>query len=139
MTIRYAFLTLAYILGTGLSYALIPPGSAFSLLWFPNTVLLVAVLLSRPRVWAAILAIALPIHLWLNMYFSDVGAGAVLYYVFASALVLLGATIFRRFGVQDLKLVSVRQTVLFIFGSLVAVAAAARVWSPAIVKTWIGG
>ncbi len=59
-----------YYLGTLLGYAFIFPSSYISIVWPPNTILLVALLLSPRRQWAWLLAIAFPVHLLAQAQFG---------------------------------------------------------------------
>src|SRR5262245_35119951 len=88
LALQTALLCAAYYLGTAAGYALILPESHISVVWPPNTVLLVAFLLSPPRRWPWILAIALPVHLAAHTHFGGSASTAALYYVFNCMIVL---------------------------------------------------
>lgn len=129
----------AYYFGTLLGYALIFPSSYISIMWPPNAVLLVALLLSPWRHWPWLLLIVLPVHLLAQAQFGASFTMAFLYYAFNCCVVPLTAATLRRAGVGDLALGDLRQVLVFITGTTGAVAAATLVWSPLIVALWIGG
>lgn len=133
---RIVLLCVAYYFGTLLGYAFIFPGSYISVLWPPNTVLLVALLLSPARHWVWLLSSAYSVHIFAQMEAGTSIKGASLYYVYDCALVLLTAGAFRRVGLGDLALTDLRQALKFIAVTLVAGALAALVWSPLIVTIW---
>jgi len=130
--VRCAVLCIAYAAGSAWGHALVLPGSYVSILWPPNTILLVALLVAPPRHWFGLLTLILPVHLGIQYVLGASMASAALYYLYDCALVLLAAASLRRFNLQQVKLVGVRQTLLFIAAIAVSVAVASTVWSPLI-------
>jgi integral membrane sensor domain MASE1 len=63
LALRSMLACAAYYFGSLLGYALLFPSSYFSVIWPPNTVLLVALLLSPPWQWPWLLLIVFPVHL----------------------------------------------------------------------------
>ena len=63
LALRGLLVSVAYYFGSLLGYALLFPSSYISVIWPPNTVLLVALLLSSPLQWPWLLLIAFPMHL----------------------------------------------------------------------------
>jgi PAS domain S-box-containing protein len=129
----------AYYFGTLLGYALIVPGSYISILWPPNTVLLVALLLSPRWQWPWLLLIALPVHLVAQAQFGVSLLMASLYYVHDCGLLLLTAGGLRWFGLGSLALGELRQALSFIVVTTIAVALGTLIWSPLIVWLVVGG
>ncbi len=136
---RGLLVCIAYYFGSWLGYALIFPSSYISIIWPPNTILLVALLLSPRRYWAWLLLIAFPVHLLAQLQFGASLWTATLYYVFDCALVLLTAAALLWFRLGNLALDELRQALMFIAVTSVAVAVGAMIWSPLIVSILIGG
>ena len=128
-----------YYLGTLLGYAFIFPSSYISIVWPPNTILLVALLLSPRRHWAWLLAIAFPVHLLAQAQFGVSLTMASLYYVYDCGLLLITAGALRWFGLDTLDLRELRQALIFIAVTTIAVAVGTLIWSPLIVSIWVGG
>jgi PAS domain S-box-containing protein len=139
LALHGSLLCAAYYLGTVVGYALIFPSSYFSVVWPPNTILLVALLLSPPRRWPWILLIVLPVHMAAQAQYAVSTSTAGLYYVYDCVLVLTTAVVLRRCGLGQLGLDSLRQTLVFLVATTVAVASATLVWSPLIVSLSRGG
>jgi len=139
LALRGLVVCAAYYLGSWLGYALIVPASYISIIWPPNTVLLVALLLSPRPQWPWLLLIAFPVHLLAQWHFGVSPTMATLYYVFDCGLVLLTASALRWVGLGGLALGELRQALIFIAVTTAAVAASTLIWSPLIVSIWIGG
>ena len=136
---RAVFVCVAYYLGSRLGFALIFPSSYISIAWPPNTVLLVALLLSPGWMWPWLLLFPLPVHFWVQAQFGASPSAAALYYAFNCCIVPLTAAVLGRAGVGELALRDLRQVLVFIAATTVAVAVGTLVWSPLIVLLWIGG
>ena len=128
-----------YYLGTLLGYAFIFPSSYISIVWPPNTILLVALLLAPRRHWAWLLAIAFPVHLLAQAQFGVSLTMASLYYVYDCGLLLVTAGALQWFGLDTLDLRELRQALIFIAVTTIAVAIGTLIWSPVIVSIWVGG
>ncbi len=139
LALRALLVCAAYYAGSWFGYALIFPSSYISIIWPPNTVLLVALLLSARSQWPWLLLIAFPVHLLAQAQFGVSPSTATLYYVFDCGLVLLTAAALRRVGLGSLALGELRQALIFIAVTTVAVAVGTLIWSPLIVSVWIGG
>jgi integral membrane sensor domain MASE1 len=139
MAFRYLLVCVAYYLGSMLGYALIFPSSYISIMWPPNTVLLVAMLLSRKRHWPWLLLMAYPVHLVAQSQFDVTPYMASLYYIFDCGLLLLTSSVLRRAGLDSLALCDLSQAVKFIAATTVSVAIGSLIWSPLIVYLAVGG
>jgi PAS domain S-box-containing protein len=139
LVLRGLLVSVAYYFGSLLGYALIFPSSYISIIWPPNAVLLVALLLSPRWQWPWLLLIPLPFHLLVQSQFGVSLTAALLYYVFDCFIVPLTATALCRVGVGELVLGDMRQALAFIAGTTIAVAVGTLIWSPLIVSLWIGG
>jgi PAS domain S-box-containing protein len=129
----------AYYFGSLLGFALLFPSSSISIIWPPNTVLLVGLLLSSRSQWPWLLLWALPVHLLAQAQFGESLPTAARIYAWDCVLVLLTAAALRRVGVGDLALGSLRESLTFVAATTVAVAAGALVWSPLVLSRWPGG
>src|SRR5262245_61270989 len=136
LALRGLLVSAAYYLGSLLGYALIFPSSYISIIWPPNTILLVALLLSPRWQWPWLLLIPLPFHLWVQAQFGVSVWIASLYYAFNCCLVPLTAATLRGVGVGDLALGDLRQALTFIAGTTIGVAVGSLFWSPLIVSIW---
>ena len=139
LALRGLLVSVAYYFGSLLGYALLFPSSYISVIWPPNTVLLVALLLSSPLQWPWLLLIAFPMHLLAQAQLGASLSAAGLYYAFNCVLVPITAAVMRRFGLGDLALGDLRQTLIFIAVTTITVAVGSLVWSPLIVSLWFGG
>jgi two-component system, LuxR family, sensor kinase FixL len=139
LALRGLLLGTAYYFGSLLGHALIFPSSYISIIWPPNAISLVALLLSPQRQWLSLLLIAFPVHVLAQAQFEVSLLAATLYYVYDCALVLLTATALRRFGLGDLALGDLRKALVFMVVTTLAIALATLVWSPLIVSLWLGG
>jgi PAS domain S-box-containing protein len=139
VAVRVGLVCLAYYLGSLLGYALIFPSSYISIIWPPNTILLVALLLAPRRHWPWLLLIVFPVHLLVQTHFGVSPPAATLYYAYDSALVLLTAWAVQRAGLGDLALSNVRQAIAFLVVTTLAIAVTTLAWSPLIVRLAIGG
>jgi len=139
LALRSLLVCVAYYFGSLLGYTLIFPSSYISVIWPPNTILLVALLLSPPRQWPWLLLIAFPVHILAQAQYGVSPPAAGLYYIYDCAVVVTAATALRRFGLRELTLTDLRQTLIFIAVTTIAVASASLVWSPLIVSFWLGG
>jgi PAS domain S-box-containing protein len=139
LVIRLLLVGAAYYFGSWLGYALIFPSSYISIMWPPNTVLLVALLLTPRWQWPWLLLFALPVHMLAQAQFGMTLTTAFLYYVFDMGLVLLTAGALRWAQLGSLALDNLRQALVFIAVTTVAVAAGTLIWSPLIVFLMIGG
>ena len=139
LALRGLLVCVAYYFASLLGYALLFPSSYISVIWPPNAVLLVALLLSSPWQWPWLLLIAFPMHLLAQAQFGASLSAAGLYYAFNCALVPMTAAVIRRFGLGDLALGDLRQTLIFIAVTTISVAVGSLVWSPLIVSLWFGG
>jgi PAS domain S-box-containing protein len=134
LALRAALLCIAYYLCSLLGYALIFPSSYISIIWPPNTILLVALLLSARRQWPWLLLTVLPVHLVAQAHFGVSATVATLYYAYDCALVLLTAWGLQRAGLGTLVLSDVRRAVTFLVVTTMADGIATLVWSPLIVQ-----
>jgi len=139
LALRSLLVCTAYYFGSLLGYALLFPSSYISVIWPPNTVLLVALLLAPPWQWPWLLLITFPLHLLAQAQCGASLSAAGLYYAFNCALVPITAAAMRRFGLGDLALDDLRRTLTFIVITTIAVAVSSLVWSPLIVLLWFGG
>jgi PAS domain S-box-containing protein len=137
--LRVALVCIAYYLGSLLGHALIFPSSYISVIWPPNTILLVALLLSARRQWPWLLLFVFPVHFLAQAQFGVAPAAATLYYLYGAALVLLTAWALLRFGPGNLALSDLRQALMFLMVTTGADALATLLWSPLIVGFWRGG
>jgi integral membrane sensor domain MASE1 len=62
LALRGLLVCAAYYSGSLLGFALLFPSSSISIIWPPNTILLVALLLSPRRQWPWLLLMAFPVH-----------------------------------------------------------------------------
>jgi hypothetical protein len=76
-----------------LGKALVFPTSYISIVWPPNAVLLVALLLSPRWQWPWLLLIPFPVHLLVQAQFGTTLGAATLYYVFNCVVVPLTAEV----------------------------------------------
>ena len=139
LALHGAWLGAAYYVGTVAGYALLFPESYISVVWPPNTILLVGLLLSPPRQWPWLLSITLPVHLVAQASHGVSVSAAALYYTYDCVLVLTTAAALHRFGLGRLALESLRHTLIFLVVTTVTVAVASLVWSPLIVSLLWGG
>ena len=137
--VRAAVLCVAYFAGSMLGYLFTFPSSYISVMWPPNTVLLVALLLSPTRHWPWLLLIVYPVHLLAEAQQGVTPFIASLYYAFDCVLVPFTAGTLRHFGLSRLELADFRQALLFIAVVTGAAALASLTWSPLTVMLWIGG
>src|SRR5688572_28649024 len=114
LAVRSLLVCAGHYLGTQLGYAFIFPSSYISIVRPPNTILLVALLLSPRRQWAWLLAIAFPVHLLAQAQFGVSVTMASLYYVYDCGLLLITAGALRWFGLDNLDLRELRQSLIFI-------------------------
>lgn len=135
---RSLVVAVAYYLGVLLGYAFIHPSSYISILWPPNTVLVLALLLWPPRHWPWLLLFAFPVHLLAEAQHGVSLAMAGLYYVFDCVLVLITAEVMRRIGLRRLTLSDLRHTAIFILATFVTVALGSLVW-PTLIESQPGG
>jgi PAS domain S-box-containing protein len=139
LLLRSVLLCATYYLGVVLGFLFMFPDSYISVMWLPNTFLLVALLLSPPRHWTWFLLIAYPVHL-LALAQQDVAAlDATLYYVFDCVIVLFTAGAMRYFGLNELALRDFREAILYVAVATAAAAVGSLVWSPLITSVWKGG
>jgi PAS domain S-box-containing protein len=138
LALRGALLCAAYYAGTAVGYAVILPGSYVSVVWPPNTVLLVALLLSPTRRWPWILSIGLPVHLAAHANHGASASTSAIYYGFNCVIVLTTAAALRRCRIDRLPLESLQQTLRFLGVTTVAVGIATLIWSLLIVSLWQG-
>lgn len=137
--VRLLALGAAYYLSTLLGYALSYPSSYISILWPPNTILLVALLLSPPRHWPWLLLFTFPVHVLAQAQQAVPFAVSALYYLFDCVLVLATGELMRRIGLSGLTLRDLRETAIFVLATCLSVAAASLVWSPLIAAQLRGG
>jgi PAS domain S-box-containing protein len=128
-----------YYLATLLGKTLILPASYISILWPPNTILLLTLLLAPPRHWAWYLGGVLPAHLVAQAQYDVPLSTGLIYYAFDCMLVILTAGVMRRIGLSRLTLSDLRETAIFVLATTVVVALASFVWSPLIASQLIGG
>src|SRR5262245_17360482 len=112
LAIRSVIVCVDYYFGTLLGYALIFPSSSISIVWPPNEVLLVALLLSPRRQWLWLLLIPFPVHLLVQAQFGTSLGNASLYYAFNCCVVPLTAEVIRRLGGGDFALNNLRQVLV---------------------------
>src|SRR5262245_56423845 len=117
LALRGSLVCAAYYFGSLLGYALIFPSSYISIMWPPNTVLLVALLLSPRWQWPWLLLVPLPVHYLAQSQFGVSLWIASLYYAFNCCVVPVTAEALRRVGVGDLALGDLRQALVFIAGT----------------------
>jgi PAS domain S-box-containing protein len=139
LVIRGLLLCAGYYFGSWLGYALIFPTSYISIMWPPNTVLLVALLLSPRWQWPWLLLFALPVHLLAQVQSGASLTMALLYYVYDLGLVLLTAGALRWAQPGELALGNLRQALIFIAVTTIGVAVGTLIWSPLIAFFVIGG
>src|SRR5262245_36128635 len=82
LALRGLLVSAASYFGSWLGYALLLPSSYISIIWPPNAILLVALLLSPRWQWPWLLLIPLPFHLWVQAQFGVSLWIASLYYAF---------------------------------------------------------
>jgi PAS domain S-box-containing protein len=136
---RYVLVGVAYYLGSVLGYALLFPSSFFAVMWPPNTVLLVALLLSAPWQWLWLLLFVVPVHLLVQAQHGVAPLQSGLYYASDCVLVLTTAAALRRAGLDDLVLRDLRRTLLFLAVTTIATGLGSLAWSPLIVSLSMDG
>jgi PAS domain S-box-containing protein len=129
----------AYYFGSLLGFGLLFPSSGISIIWPPNTVLLVALLLSPRSQWPWLLLWAFPVHALAQAQFGESLSAATRIYAWNCVLVLLTATALRRVGLGELALRDLRQALAFVAATTIAVAAGSVAWSPMVLSRWPGG
>lgn len=129
----------AYYLATLLGKALIFPSSYISIIWPPNTILLLALLLAPPRHWPWFLLGVFPVHQLAQAQYEVAFSAAAFYYAFDCVLVLATAQVMRRIGLHRLTLSDLRQTAVFVLATTIIVGLASLVWSPLIASQLFGG
>ena len=139
LAVTSAAVCAAYYLASVLGYRILFPSSPFSIVWPPNTVLLVALLLSPRRRWPWLLLVTFPVHVLVQAQFGTPLSTASLNYVYDCILVLVTAAALRRFGLGDLALVDLRKALAFIAVTTIAVALSSLVESPLFVRLFLGG
>jgi two-component system, LuxR family, sensor kinase FixL len=92
-------------------------------------VLLVALLLSAPRHWAWPLAIVFPVHVLAQAQYGVGFSAALLFYVGDCLLVATTAAAMRRWGLANLTLSDLRQTLTFLAVVTSAAAVGSLAWS----------
>lgn len=113
-------MALAYYAGARLGFALTPALAPISVLWPPNAILLGALLIAPPRLWAWLLMAAFPAHLA-----AEHGAGVPIvmlmcWYVSNCAEAVIGAVITRRLTIGAVRLDTLRGVNAFLFGGALA-------------------
>src|SRR6516162_8265616 len=105
----------SYAATAWLGMAYIFPGARVSALWFPNAILLAALLLSRRRDWWIYLALALPAHFLVLPLLVDVPPGrGVIGYVGNCATAAVGALALSAFVPGIRRIDSLRTAIAFI-------------------------
>ena len=109
------FVALSYTATAWLGKAYMFPGARVSALWFPNAILLAALLLSRRRDWWIYLALALPAHFLVLPLLVDVPPGrGVIGYVGNCATAAVGALALSAFVPGIRRIDSLRTAIAFI-------------------------
>jgi two-component system, LuxR family, sensor kinase FixL len=139
LALRGLLVCAAYYFGSLLGFALLFPSSSISIIWPPNTILLVALLLSPRRQWPWLLLMAFAVHALAQAQFGESLSAATRIYAWNCVLVLLTAAALRRVGLADLDLGDLRQALLFIAVTTISVAASSLVWAPMVRSAWLGG
>lgn len=132
-------LGVAYYLATLLGKALTSPVSYISIIWPPNTVLLLALLLMPPRHWPWVLLGVFPVHLLAQAQYEVSYFNAAMYYLFDCVLVPATAAVMQRIGLERLTLSGPRQAVIFVLATTLVVGLASLVWSPLMASRLMGG
>jgi len=109
-----------YYLAARIGFAFTLQPYPISTLWPPNALLLAALLLAPPRAWWWLLAAALPAHLLVELQ-SGVPVVMVLgWYISNCSEALIGAGLVRAFVPWPLRLDSLRNAGIFLFGGALA-------------------
>ena len=120
----FAFIVFEAAFFIAYSYAMSFSQSVASPFWFPDSVLLCALLLTRPRMWAIFVLGALPIRL-----FSEVARDIPLWfllttYAIDSARNMLTALVLRRLMKNPIRFETVQEFALFCLGAVLVIPAA---------------
>ena len=109
-----------YYAGAKVGFALTFQPHPVSTLWPPNSILLAALLLSRPRSWWFLLLAAFPAHLLVQIN-ADIPTAMILcWFVSNCSEALIGASILRYFTKSELRFDNTQHVSLFIFVALLA-------------------
>jgi PAS domain S-box-containing protein len=109
-----------YYLGAKVGFALTFSPNPISILWPPNSVLLVALLLAPQRTWPLVLAAAFPAHLLAELQGSVPVAMVLCWFVSNAAEALIGASIVRLLIQRPLKLDNVHEVAVFVSAGVLA-------------------
>jgi PAS domain S-box-containing protein len=115
-------MSLAYYATAQLGHALSLPGASVSALWFPNAVVLAALLLTARRFWWVCLLAVLPVHLLAQVPLADVSLRQIsIQYVMNCSTALIAALAFLHFMTETSRFDQVRSTLLLVlFGGVLA-------------------
>src|SRR5262245_66187761 len=110
-----------YFVGARVVFAFTIHPSPVSTLWPPNSILLAALLLTPPRLWAVMLLAAFPAHLAIQLANGIPLTMILLYFVSNSSQALIGATCVRRLTGGPMRFDDSRHVGAFVLGSIVGV------------------
>jgi two-component system, LuxR family, sensor kinase FixL len=103
--------------------------------WFPDSILLCALLRTRPRDWWLFIAVALPIRMLFTVPLHLPGWYILASFALDAVKAVVGAVILRRLLVDPLRLDTVREFLLFILVAVLAVSAVSAFAGAAIRAT----
>ena len=110
----------AYYLGSKIGFALTFQPHPVSTLWPPNSILLAALLLSRPRSWWFLLLAAFPAHLLVQIN-ADIPMSMILcWFVSNCTEALIGASILRYLTKSEIRFDNTHHVSLFIVAAMLA-------------------
>src|SRR5262249_28453571 len=92
-----------------------------SILWPPNALLFAALLLAPTRTWWLILLLVLPAHMLSEVLSGVEVPMALLWYLSNTSEALIGAAFVRRLSGASIGLDTVRSTIVFLAGPVLAV------------------
>src|SRR5262245_55255161 len=121
MTIAAALVCAGYFFGSRVGFAFTIHPSPVSTLWPPNSILLAALLLTRPRLWAVMLLAAFPAHLAIQLANGIPLTMILLWFVSNCSQALIGAACVRRLTGGSMRFDDSRHVGAFVLGSIVGV------------------
>jgi PAS domain S-box-containing protein len=110
-----------YFVGVEVGMALVFDPVPLSILWPPNALLFAALLLAPTRWWTLILACVLPVHLLAELQTGVDPTMALCWFVSNASEALIGAAFVRHFAGATAGFDTVRSTIVFCAGTVLAV------------------
>jgi PAS domain S-box-containing protein len=116
-----ALVCIGYFVGARVGFAFTILPSPVSILWPPNSILLAALLLTRPRTWAVMLLAAFPAHLAIQLANDIPLTMILLWFISNCSQALIGAACVRRLTGSSMRFDDSRHVGAFVLGSIVGV------------------